>query len=98
MRRHDTPGDFVFASRWCLSSVLGIRGRSGNVSGNASRRWTKSARKAGQAAYNATHDAAEEAKHAAKQLGHDLQRPGQAKKGWEDAKHEHEQHPDKKQP
>jgi hypothetical protein len=53
------------------------------------------ARKAGQAAYTATHDAAREAKHAAKQLGRDLQ---QAQKGWDDAKHQHDQNPDKKQP
>jgi hypothetical protein len=53
------------------------------------------ARKAGEAAYDATHDAAREAKDAAKQLGRDLQ---EAQKGWDDAKRQHEQNPDKKQP
>ncbi len=55
----------------------------------------QAARKAGEAAYNATHDAAKDAKDAAKQLGRDLH---QAQKGWEDAKHQHENNPDKKQP
>jgi hypothetical protein len=53
----------------------------------------EAARKAGQAAYNATHDAAKEAKDAAKQLGRDVQA---AQKGWEDAKRQHEDNPDKK--
>jgi len=57
------------------------------------------ARKAGYAAYQATHDAAQQAQDAAKQLGRDIQSASdQAQKGWNDAKREHEDHPDKKQP
>jgi hypothetical protein len=57
------------------------------------------ARKAGYAAYQATHDAAAQAQDAAKQLGRDIQSASdQAQKGWNDAKREHENHPDNKQP
>jgi hypothetical protein len=48
----------------------------------------EAARKAGRAAYEAT----QEAKHAAKELGRDLKSASaQAQKGWDEAKHEHQE-------
>jgi hypothetical protein len=63
------------------------------------RKVDEAARKAGRAAYDITHDAAKQAEEAAKQLNRDIQSASdQAKKGWNDAKREHQDHPDKKQP
>jgi hypothetical protein len=57
----------------------------------------EAARKAGHAAYDVTHDAARQAEEATKELNRDIQSASdQAKKGWNDAKRQHQEHPDKR--